>query len=139
MHEIIEKLKALSRPTDQQKLLIVLADKSDRTQSDERKLKLLLAAEVAADRATKARAKATQLLKKESSKEAEKDRKARNHRLIQQGLLIDFAGLETMDKGELLGVLLEAKSTPVDDQKRAERKRTGDALLSEKKALSTSS
>lgn len=139
MHEIIEKLKALSRPTDQQKLLIVLADKSDRTQSDERKLKLLLAAEVAADRATKARAKATQLLKKESSKEAEKDRKARNHRLIQQGLLIDFAGLETMDKGELIGVLLEAKSTPVDDQKRAERKRTGDALLSEKKALSTSS
>jgi hypothetical protein len=46
----------------------------------------------------------------------EAERKARAHRLIQQGVLFALAGLETRRRGELLGVLLAVAKT--DDPNR---------------------
>lgn len=134
MQELITRLKTLSRPTEQQKLLIALAENEARSPADEKKLKLLVAAELAAEKAAKARAKATKLIKAESDKKQAEERKARNHRLIQQGLLFDLAGLETVDRAELLGLLVTSKSLPADSEKRAEWKRVGAELMAEKGA-----
>ena len=64
------------------------------------------------------------------------ERRARNHRLIQQGLLLDFAGLEAWDRGLLLGALLSmGKSDAITPEKKADWKRAGDALLAQKEAV----
>ena len=60
------------------------------------------------------------------------ERKTRNHRLIQLGLLVDMAGLEGRSRGEILGCLQSQSAIP--DDKWAEWKRRGDALLAEKSA-----
>ena len=61
------------------------------------------------------------------------ERKARNHRLILQGLLIDFAELQTWDRAELLGALASmATSSTITAEKRADWKKVGAKLLAEK-------
>jgi hypothetical protein len=83
----------------------------------------------AAERAALARADVTRLLN--DNKESE--RKARNHRLILQGLLLDFAELQTWDRAELLGALasLDTSSTITTEQ-RTDWKNVGVKLLAEK-------
>ena len=66
---------------------------------------------------------------KRQSQQAE--RKARAHRLIQQGVLFDLASLEHRSRGELLGLLLAAAKTD-DPQRWVHWKEVGDALLAEK-------
>jgi hypothetical protein len=66
---------------------------------------------------------------KRQSQKAE--RKARAHRLIQQGVLFDLAGLAHRGRGELLGLLLAAAKTE-DPHRWAAWKQAGDALLAEK-------
>ena len=130
--ERIAYLKSLKSPSEQQSLLVLLSEKKDEPNND-KKLSALIKFEKASVRASKARQAVNNLLhaEKKSSKEAE--RKARNHRLIQQGLLIDFAGLQDWDHGELLGALLSmAKSESIPLERRAEWKHMGDALLSSK-------
>jgi conjugative transfer protein TraD len=62
------------------------------------------------------------------------DRRARNHRLIQQGLLIDWAGLENWEPGQLLGGLLVMKqAADAQPEKLATWKARGDALLGDRK------
>ena len=58
------------------------------------------------------------------------------HRLIQQGVLFDLAGLESRSRGELLGVLLAAAKTD-DPHRWATWKQAGDALLAKKGDIST--
>jgi hypothetical protein len=61
------------------------------------------------------------------------ERKARNHRLILQGLLIELAGLSDWDRGELLGALVALReSQNVPPERRQQWKQRGDALLAEK-------
>ena len=124
-------LKGLKSPNDQQALLVLLAEKPDRTALDEKKLAALVRAEKASVRAAKARTAAANLINAEKKAAREAERKARNHRLILQGVLFDLAGLEGRSRGELLGLLLAASATS-DEQRWAIWKAKGDALLAEK-------
>ena len=124
-------LKGLKTRTEQQELLVLLADNPARTAQDSKKLSALVKAEKAAVRASKARQEVAVLLNAEKRAVKEEQRRARNHRLILQGVLIDLAGLEQRSRGELLGLLLAA-STTEDSQRWASWKAKGDALLAEK-------
>jgi len=124
-------LKGLKSRTEQQELLVILAEKTNRTPQDEKKLVALAKAEKANVRAAKARQDAAKLINDEKKKKQDNDRKARNHRLILQGVLIDLAGLEGRSRGEILGLLL-AGGTTTDQQKWDAWRAKGDALLAEK-------
>jgi Conjugal transfer protein TraD len=128
LQDRINYIKGLKSPSDQQALLVVLAEKKQRTSQDEKKLSALLRAEKANVKAIKARQEVANLINAEKKSAKESERKARNHRLILQGVLFDLAGLENRSRGELLGLLLAASST--DDPQRWESwKAKGDALL----------
>lgn len=131
LQDRVAYLKGLKSPNDQQALLVLLAEKPTRDAQDEKKLAALVRAEKAAIRAAKARQEAANLIHAEKRAAKEAERKARNHRLITQGVLFDLAGLEHRSKGELLGLLLAAAGT-TDDQRWASWKQRGDALLAEK-------
>ncbi|MQT44722.1 MULTISPECIES: conjugal transfer protein TraD [unclassified Pseudomonas] len=128
-------ISGLKSPNDQQRLLLALAEKSDHTAEDKRKLAALVRAEKAADRAQRAKADAARIINGEKAKE----RKARDHELYQSAGLLILAGLvdtktgkPTIDRGELLGALLGLAKVPADDPRRGDWKRAGDALLSGK-------
>jgi hypothetical protein len=92
-------------------------------------LAVLLRAERAVDRARAAQLQAAKLL----GQRKDAERKARNHRLILQGLLIELAGLNDWDRGELLGALIALReSQNVPPERRQQWKQRGDALLAEK-------
>jgi hypothetical protein len=130
--ERIAYLRSLKSCTEQQSLLVLLSEKKDEPKND-KKLSALIKFEKATVRASKARQAVNNLLHAEEKSTKEAERKARNHRLIQQGLLIDFAGLEDWDRGELLGALLSmAKSESIPLERSAEWKRLGDELISSK-------
>lgn len=131
--ERIEYIRGLRTPSEQQRLLQILAEKPNRSQEDERKLKALVRAEKAAQRAQKARADATKIL--DAEKEAA--RKARNHEMYLAAGLMGLAGLidkttgkPTRDRGELLGALLDLVKVE-DAARRTTWKRAGDALLAQ--------
>ena len=128
-------LRGLKAPNDHQRLLMLLADKPQRTADDERKLAALVKAEKAAERAQKARAQAARIInaEKEAARKA-RDRELYNAAglLILAGLVDTKTGVPNLDRGELLGALLGLAQVPVNDQRRAEWKRAGDALLAEK-------
>lgn len=134
----ITYLKSLKSRNDQQELLVLLADKKDRTPQDEKKLAALIKAERASVRATKARQEVANLINAERKSTAEAERKARDHEMYQAAGLLSLAGLvdkktgrPTMDRGQLLGALLGLAKVPQDDARRADWKRAGDALLTE--------
>lgn len=136
----IAYLRGLKSPSDQQRLLLLLADKPERSNDDNRKLSALVKAEKAAERAQKAKANAARIVNAEKAAE----RKARDRELYQAAGLLILAGLvdtktgrPTVDRGELLGALLSQAKVPVDDQRRSEWKRTGDALLAAKSSTTT--
>lgn len=131
LQDRVAYLKGLKSPSDQQALLVLLAEKQQRTPQDEKKLAALARAEKASVKAAKARQDAANLINAEKKAAKEADRKARNHRLILQGVLFDLAGLENRSRGELLGLLLAASGTE-DPQRWASWKAKGDALLAEK-------
>jgi Conjugal transfer protein TraD len=91
----------------------------------------LLRLEQANDRAAQARVAAAKLIQAERRQTQEAECKARTHRLIQQGVLFDLAGLETRSRSELLGVLLAAAKTD-DPHRWATWKQAGDTLLAQK-------
>lgn len=131
-------LKGLKTRTEQQELLVLLAEKSDRTTQDTKKLAALEKAEKASIRATKARQEAANLINAERRATAEAERKARDHEMYQAAGLLSLAGLvdkktgkPTLDRGELLGALLGLAKVPSTDPRRTEWKRVGDALLAE--------
>ena len=131
----IAYLRGLKSPSDQQRLLLLLADKPERSNDDNRKLSALVKAEKAAERAQKAKANAARIVNAEKAAE----RKARDRELYQAAGLLILAGLvdsktgrPTVDRGELLGALLGLAKVPLDDQRRSEWKRAGDALLAAK-------
>ena len=65
----LDFLKALSRPTDYQKLLIELYEKTDRTATEDKKLSALIRTEKATIRANKAKQDMQNLLNAERTKE----------------------------------------------------------------------
>ena len=87
-----------------------------RSAADNQLLAALVRVEQANDRAAQARVAATKLIQASKRQSQQAERKARAHRLIQQGALFDLAGLEHHSRGELLGLLLAAAKT--DDPQR---------------------
>jgi hypothetical protein len=66
-------------------------------------------------------------------KESLRERKQRNQKLIQIGGLVNIAGLTEMDKGLLLGALLEMATTIESNPgKHDEWKHNGDSTLKER-------
>ena len=124
-------LKGLKSSTEPQQLLVLLAEKPDRSAADNQLLAALVRLEQANDRAAQARLAATKLIQANKRQSAKAERKARAHRLIQQGVLFDLAGLAHRSRGELLGLLLAAAKTE-DPQRWAHWKEAGEALLAEK-------
>lgn len=134
MESRLAYLRGLKAPSEQQQLLMLLADKPDRTSTDERKLAALVRAEKASERATKARADAARILNAEKAAQ----RKVRDRELYQSAGLLILAGLvdtktgrPTLDRGELLGALLGLAKAPPNDARRGDWKRAGDAKLAE--------
>lgn len=124
-------LKSLKARSELQQLLVLLAEKPDRSAGDNQLLAALIRLEQANDRAAQARVAAAKLIQDGKRRSAKEERKARAHRLIRQGVLFDLAGLEHRGRGELLGLLLAAAKT--EDPKRwAHWQEIGDALLAEK-------
>ena len=120
-------LRQLKAPSEPQRLLMMLAEKPDRSPADDRHLAVLVRAEKADERFAKLRGLAAKVV----SEEKAAARKARNHRLIQQGLLFDLVGLESRDPAELAGAL--AGLAEVDDPARwAQWKTKGQTVLARK-------
>ena len=124
-------LKGLKSGTEPQQLLVLLTEKPDRSAADNQLLAALVRLEQANDRAAQARLAAAKLIQSSKRRSVKEERKARAHRLIQQGVLFDLAGLEHRSRGELLGLLLAAAKTE-DPQRWAAWKQAGEALLAEK-------
>ena len=124
-------LKALKGRSEPQALLVLLAEKPDRSSVEDKRLASLVRAERAAERALEARLKVARWMQAEKRQVRDAERKARAHRLIRQGVLFDLAGLEHRSRGELLGLLLAAAKTD-DPQRWAHWQEAGDALLAEK-------
>lgn len=120
-------IKGLKKPIKQQELLALLFDNGNRSPDEQKQLQILARAERASERAEAARAAAESML----NSRKEDERKARNHRLILQGTLIDLAGLQDRSRSELLGLLLAAAKAN-DPSHWASWKQAGDALLSKK-------
>ena len=132
-------LKGLRSRTDQQELLVLLAENTARTAPENKKLSALVKAEKAGVRASKARQDVANLLNAEKRLEAKLVRNARTHELCESAGLLGLAGLvdtltgkPTLDRGELLGALLGLAKVSQEDQRRPEWKRAGDALLTKK-------
>lgn len=135
LKERLAYLRGLKAPSDHQRLLLLLADKPDRTPEDERKLAALVRAEKAAERAQKARANAARIVNREKITV----RKARDRELyntaglmILAGLVDSRTGMPLLDRGELLGALMELSRVSLEDERKAQWKRKGDALLAER-------
>ncbi len=135
LQQHITYIKGLKSPTDQQAFFVLLSEKQQRTPQDEKKLAILIRAEKASIKAGKARQDAATLIraeknaaKEEENAKKEEARKARNHRLIQQGILFDLAGLKNRSRGEMLGLLLTAAAID-DPQKWEDWKTKGDEIL----------
>jgi hypothetical protein len=124
-------LKRLKARTEHQQLLVLLAEKPDRSAAENQILAALIRLEQANDRAAQARVAAAKLIQDGKRRSAKEERKARAHRLIQQGVLFDLAGLAHRGRGELLGLLLAAAKTE-DPNRWAHWKEAGEALLAEK-------
>ncbi len=120
-------LRQLKAPSEPQRLLMMLAEKPDRSLADDRNLAVLVRAKKADERLAKLRGLAAKVV----SEEKAAVHKARNHRLTQQGLLFDLVGLESRDPAELAGAL--AALAELDDPARwAQWKTKGQAVLARK-------
>ena len=128
----LDFLKALSRPTDYQKLLIELYEKTDRTATEDKKLSALIRTEKATIRANKAKQDMQNLLNAERTKEKALERKARTKRLIELGALFDIADLGHHDPATLVGMLSSIKIAP-DDARWSKWHDQGVSILQERK------
>ena len=128
----LDFLKALSRPTDYQKLLIELYEKTDRTATEDKKLSALIRTEKATIRANKAKQDMQNLLNAERTKEKALERKARTKRLIELGALFDIANLGHHDPATLVGMLSNVKIAS-DDPKWTNWHKQGVSILQERK------
>ena len=124
----------LKAPNDQQKLVLELGKKAQLSDDEQRKMRALIRAEKAAERALKARADVAKIMNAEKVLK----RKARDHALYQAaGLLIvaklvdSKTGEPFMQPDELVGALLEVAQAAQSPEKRATWKAKGAATFKE--------
>ena len=134
-------LQGLKSRSEQQELLVLLAEKANRNAQDDKKLNAIVKAEKASLRASKARQDAANLINTEKKAAAKAERTARTHELCNSAGLLILAGLvdtktgqPIIDKGELLGALLGLAKVTAEDPRRLEWKRAGDSMLAEQSA-----
>lgn len=132
----VTHLRGLKAPSDQQKLLLALFDRPDRTTKEEKAFKALIRAEKANERAKAARADAARIV--DDGKAAA--RKARDHNLYQTAGLLTLSGLvdpitgePTRDKAMLLGAFIQIAASD-NPALWARWKEKGEALLAERSA-----
>lgn len=137
-------IRGLKSPNEQQKLMLILTDKADKTAQDIKTLSLLMKAEQAAEKAQEARAKVMNLIQAEKRAEARAARKARDHALYQSAGLLILAGLVDSQTGKpvddtaaLLGALASLNDLSRDNPKWSDWKIRGQELLNSKKSDST--
>ena len=141
LRDRVAYLQGLKSRSEQQELLVLLAEKANRNAQDDKKLNAIVKAEKAGLRATKARQEVANLINAEKKAVAKAERTARTHELCNSAGLLILAGLvdtktgqPTIDKGELLGALLGLAKVPAEDPRRLEWKRAGDSMLAEQSA-----
>jgi len=137
--ERVEHIRSKKSPSDQQRLLILLAEKDDKTPKEEQDFKALIRAEKAVARLEKAAAKVassktrvSKILKAERSAKE----KARTHELIKSAGLLIMAGLvdsatgePLWDRDELLGALTSMAEAQIDPIKRKSWKEKGSKII----------
>lgn len=96
-------LKGLKSQSEAQKLFILLAEKSARSEKEEKIFSTLVKSEKAEEKANAARSEVSLML--ESEKAAE--RKARTHKLVTLGLLFDYTELFDVDRHVLMGMVVD--------------------------------
>jgi hypothetical protein len=138
INDRVKYLSGLKSRNEQQELLVLLAEKPNRTAQDDKKFNAIIRAEKASLRATKARLDAANLINTEKKVAAKAERAARTHELCNSAGLLILAGLvdtktgkPAIDKGELLGALLGLAKVPAEDTRRKEWKRAGDSMISD--------
>ena len=142
--ERVQYIRSLKSPNEQQKLMLILTDKADKTAQDIKTLSLLMKAEQAAEKAQEARAKVMNLIQAEKRAEARAARKARDHALYQSAGLLILAGLVDSQTGKpvddtaaLLGALASLNDLSRDNPKWSDWKIRGQELLNSKKSDSS--
>ena len=137
-------IRGLKSPNEQQRLMVLLTEKADKTAQDVKTLSLLIQAEQAAEKAQEARAKVMNLIQAEKRAEARAARKARDHALYQSAGLLILAGLVDSKTGKpvddtaaLLGALASLNDLSRDNPKWSDWKIRGQELLNSKKSDST--
>lgn len=136
----IEHLKGLKSPTDQQKLLIALAEQPSLTDLEKRKFEALVKSERAQVRAREARKAANRILNAERIAESKLARKNRTHEMMKSAGLLSLAGLIDKNSGipnsdisELVGALISLNETlqklPKNDPRRLGWIEKGSAAL----------
>lgn len=140
--ERIEHIRNKKLPSDQQRLLVLLAEKDDKTPKEEQDFKALVRAEKAVARLEKAaekvansKTKVSRILKAERSAKE----KARTHELIKSAGLLIMAGLvdsatgePLWDRGELLGALTSMAEAQIDNEKRNFWREKGNRIIASK-------
>ena len=103
--ERIEHIRNKKSPSDQQRLLVLLAEKDDKTPKEDQDFKALVRAEKAVARLEKAaekvassKSKVSKILKAERSAKE----KARTHELIKSALILIEAGMVDSSTGKIL-------------------------------------
>lgn len=132
----VQYIRGLKSPNEQQRLLVILAEKADKTPQDMKTLSLLIQAERAAEKAQDARAKVMNLIQAEKRAAAKAARKARDHALYQSAGLLIMAGLVDSQTGKpvddaaaLLGALVSLNDLSRDNPKWSDWKIRGLELL----------
>jgi len=137
--ERIEHIRNKKSPSDQQRLLVLLCEKEDKTPKEEQDFKALVRAEKAVARLEKAaekvassKTKVSKILKAERSAKE----KARTHELIKSAGLLIMAGLIDTKTGkpfweenELLGALFSISHSEISNNMRIEWKEKGDMIM----------
>lgn len=136
----VQYIRGLKSPNEQQRLLVILSDKTDKTAQEMKTLSLLVQAERATEKAQEARTKVMNLIQAEKRAEAKATRKARDHALYQSAGLLIMAGLVDSQTGKpmdeptkLLGALISLNELSRDNPKWEEWKIRGQELLNQKK------
>lgn len=132
----VQYIRGLKSPNEQQKLMLILSDKDNKTALEMKTLSLLIQAEQAAEKAQEARAKVMNLIQAEKRAEAKAARKARDHALYQSAGLLIMAGLVDSRTGKpldtpaaLLGALASLNDLSRDNPKWGEWARKGGEML----------
>ncbi|MDY8256919.1 conjugal transfer protein TraD [Escherichia coli] len=137
----IAYINGLKSPSEQQRLLVLLAEKKNRTTTDEKTLSALIRAEKTAEKAAAAKARVTAIIAAERKAAARAERKARDHELYKAAGLMIVAGLVDSKTGkpkfsaaELVGALAGIAELPRNHPKWQEWERRGKELLTKNSA-----